>query len=375
AAASAQAAPSPALNKEAPARAPTRGLARVLTVVHRTLSLGRTASLFEGSRVGAAVGFRPDEGSPNRVDGVDLDPVPTAPQRTNVPGVSWDNVQLPGHPSRPTFLARVFGRRSVAPIELPGAPRDAADVESALRRLIQDNPGDFGGVSAAQLATVMAHKVSGAGGLTDAVYVNFKQVQNGVAVEGTYLGFTVKLIGGKAVVVASSAQLFPQLAVDTFGRLDDRQIVAKAAERLGQATASAEDFLDQGVRVMYLEGKWRAVRLMLSKAKTLMAAVDINSGETFAWDPRHKLEDSGTAVGRGIADGPIGYSDPSPLALAHVAVTASNGKTYYADADGKFKVEGEGDAPVTLTVRLSGRYAYVEDQENKDLVVTVTAKP
>jgi len=126
---------------------------------------------------------------------------------------------------------------------------------------------------------------------------------------------------------------------------------------------------------MHLGGQWRAARLLLSKSKTLMAAVDINTGETFAWDPRHKAAPNSTAVGRGIADGPIEAGVPSPLALAHVEIKYSNGKTAYSDAEGKFTVEGEGDAPVTLTVKLSGRYAVVQDQQSKDLTVTVTAKP
>ncbi|MBI5598076.1 MAG: hypothetical protein HY928_18495 [Elusimicrobia bacterium] len=356
-----------ALNKEAP-KGP---LARVFKAVRESLRLGRSESLFTGGRTG----FAPEEGGRQESEGVRLDPTPSQPQQTESPNVSWDKVQLPGRQARPTLAARLFGRRSVAPVELPGGPRDAAGVEAALRRLVQDQRGEYGGIASAQLATVLAHKVVGQNGLADTYYVNFKQLHNGVAVEGTYLGFTVKILGGKPVVIGSSANLYPWLNVDTFGRLDDRAILERAAVRLGHPTASADDFLDQGVKVMHLSGQWRAVRVMMSKSKTLMAAVDINTGETFAWDARHKLSVDGTAQGRGIADGPIESGVPSPLALGHIEIVASNGKKYYADADGKFKVEGEGTEPVNLTVRLSGKYAVVQDQERKDLVVTVTAKP
>jgi hypothetical protein len=350
-----------------------RGIARVFQAVRASLRFGRTERLFDGGSRGAS--FRPEEGR-QETDGVRLDPTPAQPRRTEAPGVSWDKVQMPGQASRPGLLARVFGARNVSSFELAGAPSDAAGVEASLRRLVADQRGEFGGIAPAQLRTVMATKVPGQAGLSDTYYVNFIQLLNGVEVEGTFLGFTVKVVGGKPVVIGSSANLYPWLNVDTFGRLDDRAIVERAAVRLGHQTASAEDFRDLGVKVMHLGGQWRAVRLMLSKSKTLMAAVDVNSGETFAWDPRHKLTaTSGDVKGRGIADGPIESGVPSPLALAHVEIKASNGKTYYADGEGKFTVEGEGDAPVNLTVRLSGRFASVQDQERKDLVVTVTAKP
>ncbi|TBR17218.1 hypothetical protein EPO15_17400 [bacterium] len=354
--------------------APTRGpLARVFKAVTSSLSFGRLDRMFEGR--GAATSFRPEDEGRQQTDGVRLDPTPAQPRRTEVPGVSWDKVQMPGAAKRPNLLARVFGAKSIAPLELAGAPSDAAGVEAALRRLVAEERGEFGGISPAQLRTVMATKVVGQAGLSDTYYVNFIQLHNGVEVEGTFLGFTVKVVAGKPVVIGSSANLYPWLNVDTFGRLDDRAILERAAVRLGHPTASAEDFNDQGVRVMHLGGQWRAARLMLSKAKTLMAAVDINTGETFAWDIRHKLTVSGDAQGRGIADGPIEQGVPTPMALGHVEIKASNGKSYFADAEGKFKVEGEGEAPVQLTVKLSGRFAYVEDQEHKDLVVTVTAKP
>lgn len=355
------------LNKEAP-KGP---LARVFKAVRESLRFGRSEALFTGGRTS----FAPEEGGRQETEGVRLDPTPSQPQQTESPNVNWDKVQLPGRQARPTLLGRVFGTRSVGPVELPGGPRDAAGVEAALRRMVQEQRAEFGGIAAAQLATVIAHKVPGVNGLADTYYVNFKQLHNGVEVEGTYLGFTVKMIAGKPVVIGSSANLYPWLSVDTFGRLDERAIVERAATRLGHTTASSEDFLDQGVKVMHLSGQWRAVRVMVSKAKTLVAAVDINTGETFAWDARHKLSVDGTAQGRGIADGPIETGVPSPLALGHVEIVASNGKKYYADGEGKFKVEGEGTDPVQLTVRLSGKYAVVRDQERKDLVVTVTAKP
>ncbi|MBI3299359.1 MAG: hypothetical protein HYZ75_14425 [Elusimicrobia bacterium] len=351
---------------------PAKGLSAVLGAITKSLSFGRTSAMFTGG----AVGFRPEEAAPQDRDGVRLDPKPSLPQQTESPGLSWDKVQLPGVQPRRTLLQRFGITASPAgPVALPGNPTDAAGVESALRRLIQATPSEYGGVASAQLATVIAHRVAGQSGLADTIYVNFKQLHNGVTVDGTFLGFTVKIIDGKAVVIGSSANLFPWLDVDTFGRFDDRAILERAATRLGHTTASPDDFNDQGVKLMHLEGQWRAVRLMMSKAKTLVAAVDINTGQTFAWDARHSLNVSGNVSGRAIADGPIESGVPSPMAVGHVEIVASNGRKYFADYEGRFTVEGEGDAPVKLTVKLSGRYAAVSDQERKDLVVTVTAKP
>ncbi|MEK9145000.1 MAG: hypothetical protein AAB339_05265, partial [Elusimicrobiota bacterium] len=170
----------------------------------------------------------------------------------------------------------------------------------------------------------------------------------------------------------------PPVLVVRSAKTGEEQILAKAAERLGRPASGAE-FLDQGPRIMHLGGAWRAVRLLLSQTKTLMAAVDVNTGETFAWDPRARAAgaaaSAGEVTGRGIADGPIDGATPSILALGHVEIKTSDGKSFYADAHGAFTVPGEGTGPVELTVRLSGRYAAVHDQQGKDLVLTVTAKP
>lgn len=346
----------------------------ILSRIAKAIRGRSTSDMFTGGRTKGS-GILPE--SAPRQDG--LDAAPQMPSETEIPRVGWERHHLPGPAGRPTLIHRLFGwmrRATVEPMALPGNPQDAASVESALRELIRSQPQQYGGLSPDSLYTVLAAKVAGRAGAADTVYVNFIQQHEGVRVEGTYLSFMVRLSEGKAVVIASSAQLYPEVEVDTAGKLGPEQIQAKAAQRLGQPTAEA-DFLDQGTRVMHLGGAWRAVRLLLSQSKTLIAAVDVNTGETFAWDPRARAAQapSGEVTGRGIADGPIEGAVPSVLNLGHVEIRTSDGKSFYADAQGRFTVPGEGTDPVELTVRLSGRYASVLDQKGKDLVVTVTAKP
>jgi hypothetical protein len=141
---------------------------------------------------------------------------------------------------------------------------------------------------------------------------------------------------------------------------------------------------------MHLGGKWRAVSMRMSKTLTLMVAVDLNTGESFAWDARMHADAAaetepskttpvdvpGTAVGRGVADGPMKEGvEPDVLPLGHIEIKTDDGKTYYADAEGKFTVQGEGDKPVTLSVRLNGKFAKVSDSSGQNLTVTVVAKP
>jgi len=126
---------------------------------------------------------------------------------------------------------------------------------------------------------------------------------------------------------------------------------------------------------MHIGGKWRSVYLMLSDSKTLMAAVDTNTGETFAWDPRHKMNVDGKAQGRGVEFDPGATgTNLDVMPLAHAEVTTSDGRTFHTDADGYFTL-GDVEGPVTLTAKLKGKYANVMDQGSANLTATVVAKP
>ena len=74
-----------------------------------------------------------------------------------------------------------------------------------MRRLIGENPREFGGITPDQLETVLANKVEGRAGLSDTIYLNFRQRLQTLPVEGSYLNFTIKMIDGEAILVGSSA--------------------------------------------------------------------------------------------------------------------------------------------------------------------------
>ncbi|MFH1723624.1 MAG: hypothetical protein ABII00_03265 [Elusimicrobiota bacterium] len=376
------------VRKAAPKTSPLR---RMLSALNQTVRRGRTQDIFDGTGGSTrGLGILPEEGA--RAPGVELGPRPQQPGETETQRVTWNRLHIPGAADQPTLLGRIFRRSSVQPVTLPGDPNDARGVEAALRDLVASDPRRFGGLSPDSLQTVVSRKVAGREGLADTVYVSFRQHIRSLPVEGTYLSFTVKLIGGKAVLVSSSAQLYPRISVHTMGRLSDGQVLQKAFDRLGRPADSRSDLRRVGKKIMHLGGRWRAVHLVFSESKTLIAAVDINTGESFAWDARMTLlgnrEDRAAeraletepapdgVAGRGVADGPQKADTPiTTLPLGHIQIQTSQGKKYYADAQGKFVVEGKGDQPIELTVRLTGRYVTVQDQEGKDLVLKVTAKP
>ncbi|MFA6030197.1 MAG: hypothetical protein WC969_10110 [Elusimicrobiota bacterium] len=352
----------------------------IIARVIRALRGEKTSELFVGGRV-RGQGILPSE-EPTEVNGIPLDQRPSMPSK----GVRIDRSSLPGQ--QRSLLARIFTTNAADTLALPGSPKDAAGVEAALRKLIAADPARFGGVTADDLYTILAQKVAGQAGLTDTVYVSFRQQLNNVPMEGSFLTFTVKFIGGKAVIIHTAAQLFPKVAVDTEGKLDEQAILEKASKRLGNLPNAAEDLLDLGVKVMQVQGVWRTVSLKQSKSLSLLVAVDINTGESFAWDPRVHVEADGTqpsgtkvpvpgeVVGRGVKDGPMKTGvEPDVLPLGHIEIKTADGKTFYADENGYFTVEGVGDQPVQLTVRLSGRFTTVSNRSGQNLTVTVVAKP
>lgn len=352
----------------------------IIARVIRAIRAEMTSELFVGGRV-RGQGILPSE-EPTEVNGIKVDQRPSMPTK----GVRIDRSSIPGQ--QRSLLARIFTTNAADTLALPGSPKDAAGVEAALRKLIAADPARFGGVSADDLYTILAQKVAGQAGLTDTVYVSFRQQLNNVPMEGSFLTFTVKFINGKAVIIHTAAQLFPKVAVDTEGKLDEQAILEKASKRLGNLPNAAEDLLDLGVKVMQVQGVWRTVSLKQSKSLSLLVAVDINTGESFAWDPRVHVEADGTqasgtkvpvpgeVVGRGVKDGPMKPGvEPDVLPLGHVEIKTADGKTFYADENGYFTVEGSGDQPVQLTVRLTGRFTAVSNRSGKDLTVTVVAKP
>jgi hypothetical protein len=346
-----------------------KGLRRMVSGLRDALRLKRTADVFDGERV-PGMGI---VGTPNTTSDIPLDSTPEQPGETETARLTWSRSHFPGA-GNINPLGALFDRSSIEPVELPGNPQTAAGIEAAIRQLIAEHPQNFGGITVDALETVLSNKVDGAQGLADTVYVNFRQTVNTLSIDGTYLDFTVKIIDGSAKLVASTAQIYPGLQVDTFGRLGDDEILSAAYERLGQPTGSYDDLRSIGRRVMHIDGRWRSVYLVLSQSKTLMAAVDVNTAETYAWDPRHQVEAGGNQVsGRGINFDPANSRELDVLSMGHIELRTSDGRKFYTDADGGFTLDG--DAPVTVTARLKGRWATIKDKGRNEMSVSVEVQP
>lgn len=305
-----------------------------------------------------------------------LDPKPEQPQTTAVPRLEWSEMRAPSREmlQDPGTFGKIWnwatGRRNTA--VLPGNPRDAEGVEQALRDLIQKRPQLFGGVTPDRLKTMVASKVGGAAGLSDTIYVGFQQTVNGVPVEGTTLHFTVKLLLGKAVVVASQANLYPDIKVETTGGLSEAQAKDAALARLGK-NVDASQLLPLSERIMHVAGTWRHLQLYHYAPKVVHVAVDRNTGESFAWDPRHTVTPEGVS-GRGIEFDPGAKRDLVDMPLGHIQITTEDGSKFYADGKGEFTVPGQDGAERRMTITLTGRYARVMDQSAENLSVQMVAK-
>ncbi|MBI4345498.1 MAG: hypothetical protein HY553_01495, partial [Elusimicrobia bacterium] len=306
---------------------------------------------------------------------LNLDQRPEAPKAQ----VGWSEIHVPTKAQLKGGLLNKIKGWVLGPDEaviLPGSPQDSPGVERALRELIRSKPELFSNLTPDQFRTLHVRKVIGKAGLADTFYANFQQQKDTLAVEGSYLNFVVKILGDKTVVVGSNAELFPETAsVDTSGRLEDLELRRKASERLGTPPNAGSELRDLDRKVMFVGGQWRAVQVYFYEKMMVMVAVDVTTGETFAWDPRMHAAPNAKAEGRGVAEGPFDAKAPlDVMELGHLEIQGPTGK-FYADAEGRFTVPGTGTEPVELKMRLTGRWADVRDQDRKDLVVTVKAKP
>jgi hypothetical protein len=344
----------------APAQIPAR-------IGQKLADVGREAA-FDGRARGTA--FMPSDAQ--GPEGVALDAYPSGAASG---ALAYERAH-PTQPARRSFLEWLGGAAvPEQPIELAGNPQTAEDVELALRALVRSEPARFGRVPEDSLVTASARKVDGREGLADSVLVNFHQVHNGMEVTGTHLRFTVKLQGGKAFVVSSSARLYPVLATEATESFSQEQLMDKARERLGPAGASANLlYLDK--RVMHVGDIWRTLAFFQDRASGLLLGVDVFSGQAFAWNTRLNFGVQGSAAGRGVLFDPAKTgSNLNVLALPQLEIRTSQGKVFYSDEKGNFTVEGDGDAPVTITARLTGRFVNVKNDAGADLTVTATAKP
>ncbi len=175
-------------------------------------------------------------------------------------------------------------------IQLPIAPINESTVENALRRFVDSEPARFK-VSSKELKTVHVKFMAGHGDQADSYFATFVQAKDGLAIDGSGLTVMVKVINGLAEVVDVDAHLFPTLTVDTGAKLNDDELKQKAEQKLQLPQSGNPEYTLLGRKILFLGAKWRAVNVYavanVKEARGIMVAVDVATGESFAWDARH----------------------------------------------------------------------------------------
>ncbi|MBI5883677.1 MAG: hypothetical protein HZB91_11305 [Elusimicrobia bacterium] len=277
------------------------------------------------------------------------------------------------------------------PIVLQADPGSEAAIEAALRSLVDSQVAKYG-VTSAELQTVHVKRVAGVGHQTDTIFAYFRQSKDGYVIRGSYLGFTVKVIKGKPVVLASTAKLFPNMVVDTTPIFSEPEMRDAAINYLGvNPQQMGLQMQAYGQQIIHIGSIWRAVQLYTVETLPFMIAVDVVTGTAFAWDARANADAdaaaSGKIEGRGVAEGPTKADTvPDVLPMADMDVTLSNGKKVQTDSKGGFSADATKSADtdpadpaktgdVTFKATLSGRYVQVENQGGKTLTISGTLKP
>ncbi|MDE2510081.1 MAG: hypothetical protein KGL74_03065, partial [Elusimicrobia bacterium] len=317
-----------------------------------------------------------------------------------------------------------------APLKLNADASDPAAVEKALRDLVDADPAKYG-ANSADMAKVHVQFVPGdkAQGQADTYYAIFRQWKKGaekdgspyyLLVDGGSLTFVLKVLDdGKPTVMATEGRLYPGISSDVLTvNYDDAQLQAFAEKRLQSPPDAAPSalkkflarFWDRVVKgarksapssepaqfltrtITQMNGAWRAVNVYEAadlEGRPVIVAVDVKSGEAFAWSAQQLLRDGGpiasgvggvvTARGTALNDAGSDHGPTSALPLPFANVYDQSGKVVaVTDADGRFTVPGASAGPVRLTIRLNGRYADTTDADgdkNGDVSVTMTATP
>jgi hypothetical protein len=350
---------------------------RLASAIATKLSFGRVFDNSKPAAPGAVAGILPQK--TNLPAGLDLDEAPTTPPAKAGQGVSIESFELPGTLDTGTDIFS-------GPTVLQADAANDADVERALRAMVDADPMRYG-VSSSELVTVHVKHMTGVGRQADTIYAYFQQQKGGMVMHGTSLSFTLKVLHGKPVVMATMAKLYPKTSVSTSQKFSDEELKDKALERLGPYTQMyglEATFLEK--KIVYIKDAWHAANIYLIEngPGPIMLAVDLNTGEAFAWNPRAgaAAQDGaavdGTVSGRTVDHGPImPNSELKELPLANLALKIG-GKTYVTDHDGRFTTEAPlpvGPEGLNLTAALSGPYVNLQDRSGKTLSVNVTVKP
>ncbi|MBI3565499.1 MAG: hypothetical protein HY079_09920, partial [Elusimicrobia bacterium] len=354
------------------------GRATVASLFDTSAARGETAGPVQGS-----VGLK--EHKPVLLpNGTRTDEEPVIPSPDRETTVKSQAYSLPGARDVGGILEN---NRKVLSVD----PTDVGAVVTAVKALIDGDPARYG-VHSSDLRLINARRFEGRGDQADSIFVHFRQIKDNLLVNGSNMSFTLKVIDGKATVVAQTGQVYPNIEVDTQATMTEDAIMGRISERVGIPVADAQQafqFFEE--KIIYSRGSWRHVKLYVAEGLPFMIAVDLANGLVFAWDNRTGVETAepakkdgagasaikGSIGGKTVDRGPqIPGAEIKEIPLAFLNLTIG-GKTYTTDKDGNFAAQGLEVSPegLTLTATLSGPYVNVMDTTGKTLKINVTVKP
>jgi len=405
-------APAPPL--KAAAQAPARGkglLGRAARFAARGLSLG--ASLFDGSAL------KSPSLSPSALSYGILRRRSKVPL-TLPPGVRVTKKVMPSAgQGGPVSLSKFYLSPEQTledgsqPAVLNADPSDMASVEQALRNLVDRNPSEYGAASSRDMRATSVQRLPGTGNQADSIIAVFRQVKEGadiggspyaLAVEGANLRFHIKVLNGKAVLMAVEGGFVPGIdsSVMTVNYTDD-QMEQIAAQQIGAASDGSGPALQFLTRQLtFIQGSWHAMNIYQGDdldGNPVIVLVDVKSGQAYAVNPDdmrygglpgsrlNVVADapaavSGQAQARGTTltqDGEDhGPTGPMPLINTYVYDDAGH-VLAVTDTNGSFTLPADlnGGKPVRVTVKLDGIYGKLFDEDSKDspIVAAMMATP
>ncbi len=300
------------------------------------------------------------------------------------------------------------------PVVLNADPSDLASVEQALRDLVDQSPSEYGATSSQDMRATGVVRLPGAGNQADSIIAVFRQVKEGtdisgspyaLAVEGANLRFHIKVLNGKAVLMAVEGGFVPGIdpSVMTVNYTDDQmeQIAAQQIGASSDGSGPALQFLTR--QLTFIQGSWHAMNIYQGSdldGNAVIVLVDVKSGQAYAVNPDDMRY--GGLPGRGfgvVAETPAAtvsgqvqargtaltqdgedHGPTEPMPLINTYVYDDDGHVLaVTDAQGSFTVPAgvNGGQPVRVTVKLDGIYGKLFDEDSKDapIVATMMATP
>ncbi len=283
---------------------------------------------------------------------------------------------------------QVFDR--LVDIPLSANPQDAADIERAVREMIDSHPGYK--IKSADLGASKIHLTQVPGQLPT-WYASFhQQYTDGVAapfpVYGASVNFTIQVKDGKAVIVGVHGRLFPNLKVDASSKFSDAALEGKIRNRLKIKNDAKVEISFRDRQIFYVPsssgkgGAWHAISLYKVDGIPALVAADISSGETFLWDMRLGVATPTTGPPANISasaqfEARVPQSDNDmgtppnlhQLPLPGVTVTLPDGKEVQADDQGRVNINLADGRPMDVTARLESDHVLINNEAGGALVV------